>query len=219
MAKITVTDATGSDSETSSTIDLGIGDLPDKLKNDIIEETGQFLVEQILTSLDGAKSPVQGESFPKLSKLYKQFKISQGGSGVPDLELYGDMKSSLTFKKTADGLKIGFFDDQAAKADGHNKLSGRENNTPQRRFLPDAGQAFKRDITQQVEELITTKIADGIAAQFDSTDFEGIESKGDLYDKLGEVLVDMSRSEIKTVVANSTDLMDMLIENDVLRFL
>lgn len=149
-----VVEATGSDGRTTSKIDLGIDHLPLGVQNKIKNEVGEFLVGTILLTLQDAKSPVAGESFPALSKNYKEKKIALGGVGKPNMELEGDMLSSLAFKPIDGGIELGFFDSEAAKADGHLKFSGRENHTPQRRFLPGEGQSFKRGIEQEVKKII-----------------------------------------------------------------
>lgn len=210
-----VVKSVGSDDETYCEIDLGLNGLPASIKNDIIEEVGTILKEEVLLALGNAKSPVAGESFPALSKKYKEFKQAQGGSGAPDLELYGDMKDALTFEPTDSGLKLGFFGDQAAKADGHNKLSGRENFTPKRRFLPEEGQTFKRDIVRTVEEIVDN----GVASSFEESDFSGVESEQDLYDVFREVYAGYSRAEIREVVAGNVELLDLLIKLDLIGLL
>jgi len=210
-----VVKASGSDDETYTEIDLGIEGLPNDIKRDIINEAGDFIVEKVLDSLASAKSPVSGESFPALSKKYKAFKVAAGGEGVPNLELEGDLKAALTYRPTDGGLEIGFFGDQAAKADGHLKFSGRENFTPKRRFLPEEGQQFKRDIIQGVEEIVDARAADAIK----ESDLSGVESSSELYDVLGEIYVGYSRSDIREIVSSNSNLMDLLIDLDLVRFL
>ena len=207
--------ATGSSDKTTSEIDLGIAGLPSAVKDAIIEEAGEVIVAEILASLGEARSPVSGESFPRLSKKYREFKMREGGSGSPDLELYGDLKDALTWKPTENGLEVGFFGGQADKADGHNKLSGRENFTPQRRFLPAEGQNFKRHIVRQVEDIIDSHAGDA----FKESDFGGVESSTELYDVLRGVYSGYTRSEIRQAVASSPELMDMLIGLNLLRYL
>lgn len=176
---------------------------------------GEFLVEQTLFALDSAKSPVQGESFPALSRKYKKRKLAEGGRGIPDLELTGDLKADLTASPAPDGLEIGFFGSQADKADGHLKFSDRENNCPQRRFLPGEGQKFKREIESGVEDIIARRSGEA----FKEEDFADVESKADLYDVLSEVYLDMSRSEIRQAVASSPDLFDLLSGLDLIGLL
>lgn len=210
-----VVKAVGSDDETYSEIDLGLSGLPSDIKGDIIEEAGTLLVEEVLAAMGAAKSPVSGESFPALSKKYKAFKQAAGGSGSPDLELYGDLKDALTFKPTDNGLLIGFFGDQAAKADGHLKFSGRPNFTPKRRFLPEEGQQFKRDIVSAVEEIVDV----GASGLFKESDFSGVESSQDLYDVFREVYAGYSKADIMDIVTGNPGLLDILIKKDLLRFL
>ena len=210
-----VTKATGSSRKTISSIDLGIADLPRQIRDDIIKEAGEYLVEQVLVSLGDAKSPVSGESFPSLSKLYKAKKVAEGGRPVPDLELAGDLKDALTFRPTKDGLEIGFFGDEADKADGHLKFSGRENFTPKRRFLPAEGQNFKRDIVREVDRIVAEKSGEA----FSKSDFSGVESSKELYDVFRDVYGDLPKSAIRELVAGSSDLMDMLIDLDMVGYL
>ena len=126
----------------------------------IQSDVGDFLVEQILLSVGKGKSPVSGESFKSLSKDYKDKKIKLGASPIPNLELTGEMLNSLTYRTTSDGIEIGFFDDQAWKADGHLKFSGEKNGTPKRRFLPDVGQSFKKDIDKEINKIIQERLSE-----------------------------------------------------------
>ncbi len=215
MAKIEVTAAKGSSQKTTSSIDLGIEDFPAQVKADIIQEVGELLTDSVLAYLSDAKSPVSGETFPKLSKLYKERKVAEGGRPVPDLELVGDLKSALSFKPTKSGLEIGFFGAEADKADGHLKFSGRENGIPQRRFLPAEGQTFKREIVREIDRIISEKSSD----IFNKSDFSGVESSGDLYDVLREVYDDSPKSAIRELVSGSSKLMDILMDLDLVRFL
>lgn len=210
-----VTQSQGSPSRTTTTIDLEISDLPADLQREIKQEAGEFIVEQVLLAMSDGDSPVQGESFPALDRDYKKKKVAEGGQSIPDLEVSGDLKDALTFKATDEGIEVGFFGSQANKADGHLKFSDRENGIPQRRFLPAEGQRFKSDIADQIETLIADKAGD----TFDKSDFSSVESKGDLYDVLGEVYVGMSRARIKEIVAGNPELLDLLIEIGVMRYL
>lgn len=209
-----VVSATGSSAVTASEIDLEISGLPESVKRAIIEEAGEAIVGEILVALADAKSPVSGESFPKLSKKYKEFKEAAGGSGIPDLELTGDLKDALTFRPTDDGLEVGIFGKDAGKADGHCNFSG-ESSLPQRRFLPGEDQQFKRHIVRRVEEIIDSHLGEALK----ESDFSGVESSRDLYDILGEVYGGYTRSEIRQLVASNSDLMDMLIDLDLVRYL
>lgn len=210
-----VTKATGSSDKTASKIDLEIDHLPADVQADIIEDVGTYLVEQTLLATSGAKSPVSGESFPALKRSYKQLKEAQGGAPEANLELTGEMNDALTFEAVDGGLEIGFFGDQAPKADGHNKFSGKENGAPQRRFLPGEGQNYKREIQSGVEQIIKEYSGN----TFEKSDFSDVESKADLYDVLREVYTDMTNSQIRAAVALNGDLLDLLIDEDLLEFL
>lgn len=171
----------GTKSRTTSLIDLFDGEeVSPSLRKEIHNEVGEFLVEQVLQSVAEAKSPVSGESFPALKADYKKKKVAEGGSGVANLELSGDLLDALDFKSTAEGLEIGFFNSQAWKADGHLKFSGADNGIPQRRFLPDEGQKFKRDIESQIEDIILDKIIG--RAELNENDLKDVETKTDLYE-------------------------------------
>lgn len=127
------------------------------MKLKIASDVGDFLLEQILLAANEAKSPVSGERFPVLSKEYKKKKIAEGLGGSPNLTYEGDLLDAITFKPTAKGIEIGWWGDQAGKADGHANFSGRSK-LPQRRLLPDEGQTFKRPIQSEIEAIIAEEI-------------------------------------------------------------
>ncbi len=199
----------GTKSRTTSLIDLFDGEeVSPSLRKEIHNEVGEFLVEQVLQSVASAKSPVQGESFPALSAGYKKKKTSEGGSGKPDLDLRGDLLDALDFKSTAEGLEIGFFNSQAWKADGHLKFSGADNGIPQRRFLPDEGQKFVKDIQSTIEDIITDKILE--RAELDKNDLKSVETKTELYEILKAELPGMSQAEMRDAVLRSDKLLKVL---------
>lgn len=184
-----------------------------QVKNDI----GEFLVEQVLKYVSQSQSPVQGESWPKLSKDYAAFKKSEGGTPIANMEFSGDLLDSLDFKNTRAGVEIGFFDSEAWKADGHLKFSGAKNHTPQRRFLPAEGQQFKNDIQREIEKIILdAKVS---SSDFPASELKEIDTTSNLYDYLSEKLGLDSRSEIKMAVLRDTDLVDRLDKYDLLALL
>lgn len=209
----------GSKTRTSSEIDL-FSDTPlmsDDAKARVTDKVGLFLVEQILGAVATEESPVSGESWPGLSPEYKKIKKAEGASPVPNMELTGDMLNSLTFRPTARGVEVGFFGDQADKADGHNKLSGRENNTPKRRFLPGEGQDFKSSIASEVEAIIAEEaLKDAIITP---SELNSVETKTDLYDVLSSKMPGYTRSEIRAAVLANADLVELLAEFDILELL
>ena len=205
MAK--VIDSVGSDDRTTSTIDLEL-EAPKSVQAKIKRDVGEFIVSEILGSLNESHSPVAGEKWPGLSKGYKKIKVAQGGTTTPDMQLSGDMLDSLKFKPTSEGIEVGFFGKEAAKADGHNKLSGRENFTPQRRFLPEEGQSFLKSIEKGIEEIIADAVVE--AEKLDKSDFQGVETKYDLMRVLSDKFDGMTNSEIKGAILRSPDLTELL---------
>ncbi len=161
------------------------------------------------------KSPVSGKAFEKLSDSYKKKKKAEGGTPKPNLEASGDMLDSLGYKVTSEGVKIGVFGKDAPKADGHNNLSG-DSLLPERRFLPDEGEFFKKDIREGIESII----ADAVAEEGpDKAMFEDVESKAELYSTLQDLFIGLSKSEIRNAVLYNEDWYDMLDDLDLLRWL
>lgn len=192
-------------------------DLPEKIKAKIKRDVGDYLIESVLQTVHQSKSPVEGEDWPGLSKAYKAKKIAEGGVGKANMELEGDMLDSLDYKPTKDGIEIGFFDDQAWKADGHLKFSGKENNTPQRRFLPGEGESFIAPIQKEIESIVSEAIADN--APINKSDLESVATKSDLYDLLSEFFDGLTRAEIKATVLRSDTLTRLLDDAGLLDLL
>lgn len=191
--------------------------MPERVKTRVKNDVGEFLIESILSSVGRSESPVKGESFPALSKEYKKKKVEEGLPGKANMELEGDMLDALTFKETRDGIELGFFGDEAWKADGHLKFSGKENNTPKRRFLPDEGQEFVPSIAREVGKIIADAVADEI--EFKKSDFDSVASKADLYDALSDYFPDLSRAEVKTLISRTPGLARFLDDAGLLDLL
>lgn len=214
-----VTKTEGSESKTAASIDF-LSDLervPDDIKAKIKQDVGDFLVESILTAVSKAKSPVAGESWPALSKEYKAKKEDEGAAPKANMEEHGDMLNSLTFRETPNGIEIGFFDDQAWKADGHLKFSGKENHTPKRRFIPAEGQNFTADIQVEIDKIIADNLAD--AETFKRGDFSGVDTTSALYEVLRRAFGDMSVHEIRAAVTRSPYLTQLLDDLDLMELL
>lgn len=215
-----VTGTTVDNTETSVEIDLYDGrKLPARVRERVADEVGNFLVEQTLIALEQEKSPVAGEgAFKALSPEYAKLKKREGGTPKPNLELSGDLKDQIDFKPTKSGVIVGVFGDRAPAADGHNNLSGKSK-LPKRRFLPDAGQNYKKDIQTEVNRIIADVIAE--ETTFKAKDFAGVRTSTDLYEVLGEILGLSSRKEINLAVIRTQDLEDVLKEQglyDLLKF-
>ena len=204
-----ITDKTLDQAETSVDIDLFEGrSLKKAVKMRIQEEVGSYLVEQTLASMGEKKSPIQGApNFKPLSKAYKKRKLSEVGSGDANLEFDGLMKDEIDFKPNDKGLSIGVFGERAGAADGHNNLSGKSD-LPLRQFIPDVGQQYKKSIKLEVDRIIADII--GEEASFKKSDFEGITTKRELYEKLAEIFGDMPRAELQLSVFRNEELTDLL---------
>lgn len=131
-----------------------IEDIPDSKKSAALNQIGEYIHESILSYVGDQKSPVQGYgAFPKLNPDYKKYKASEGGSPIPNLELSGAMLSALKVKKSGESITISISGKQGDKADGHNNHSG-DSTLPLRRFIPDEGETFKKDILNGVREIL-----------------------------------------------------------------
>lgn len=215
-----VTGKTTDASETSVDIDLFEGQkLPARVRARISDEVGNFLVEQTLIAIEQEKSPISGEGkFKALSKDYAKLKKREVGNSRPNLEVDGNMKDEINFKPTKTGVTLGVFGDRAPAADGHNNLSGKSS-LPTRRFLPDQGQNYKKDIKLEVERIKADIIAE--ETNFKKSAFNNVDSRSSLYDRLGSLLGLTSRTEINLAVIRTQELEDILKEAgvyDLLKF-
>jgi len=183
-------------------------ELPETTK-ETKEEVAEYLIEQILLDVAKRRSPVSGETFQPLTSDYRKKKQEEGGQGVPNLELSGDMLDELDYRLTEDGIEIGVFGSSAPKADGHNNLSG-DSPLPTRQFIPDVGETFRPAIQNEVERIV----ADGKAESISESDIEefadDVRTPSELYDKLGTLLGLTSQTEIRKAVLRSPMLFNWL---------
>ena len=131
-------------------------------RDDALEEIGEYLLQEILTSVGGGKTPVQGGRYKKsLSKGYKSEKKKLSSSSIANMELHGDMLDALDFKIDAGkmSVEIGFLaggdQTQIDKADNHNKFSAKAKKTklPARQFIPRSNEKFKKKIMKEIESI------------------------------------------------------------------
>lgn len=124
-------------------------------KQAVLDSIGEFVLNEILQSVGSGSSPVSGEGWKKtLSPEYKKEKQEISGSAFANMELFGTMLDSLNVSKFGrDKLKLEISGLEAEKADGHNQLTGRKSNLPQRRFIPDEDQSFKQKISRGIKQL------------------------------------------------------------------
>ena len=172
-----------------------------------------------MEAIGSAKSPVQGEAWPALDAQYKKAKTKAGGSGKADLELEGDLLDSFKAKDTPTGAKFGHFGDQAPKADGHNKLSGKTNDTPQRRYLPAEEQKYKVPTTREVERIVADAIAEDISIK--KSDFKDIKTRAGLIRELRlNVFPSLpGDTEVGNAALRNNKVRSVLASLDLLRFL
>jgi len=199
-----------SESEISSEIKLGLPDgLPKKELNKIKDEAGELLVDAILSSVGKATSPIQGESWPALTKEYKSFKQKQGAGSKANMELTGDMLDSLGFSRTKDGVKIGITGFQAPKADGHNNFSGKSE-LPRRRFLPVKGDKFKGSVEKDIKGIIADAVAKN--ARIKKRELNKIGSKRELNSFIKESFKGVTIAEAKDAILLDDDLREQFTD-------
>lgn len=218
MQRMKVLRTKATSSETSSEIDLFEDvKLPRAVKVQIAEEAGSILQDIILKSVGGAKSPISGESWPGLSPAYKKFKQNQNRPGKANMEFSGDMLDSLDSDVSASGkLTLGYFGDEAEKADGHNNFSGKSD-LPQRRSLPGVDQTFKKGAVAQIDDLIAEAVADSV--KLPVRRLQNVKTKKDLFNILSEVFPGRSRNSIRDAILNSDDMLRQLSGLDLLQLL
>ncbi len=213
-----VIESKGSDSEVSSTIDLGLAEIGGQraAKAKARRNAGAFAVEEILDSVTSQKSPVLGESWPALKKgNYKNFKKAEVGNTRANMELTGAMLDALDWKPTPEGIKVGIFDnDQAPKADGHNRMSGRATRMPKRRFLAKDGQKFdfQSDLKSLVSEALVSE------KRFRKAEFDAVSSTASLFRVLRPKFPDLSEREIESAILRTPTLSVFFERFDLLRF-
>lgn len=209
--------AVATSNKTASTIDFSeeLKGLSKDQKEELLDQIGELLIEETLSSVADSRSPVDGSSFAKLSKQYAKYKESETGSTSPNLDLTGSMLSSLEYNVIGDKIEIGVYGKDAPKADGHNNISG-QSNLPERQFIPKAGEGYSKDIENLISDTIDQYIADN--AEISKKKLDKVESKDDLYELLREELGDYTNKELKALVMRS-ELASVLDDFDLLDYL
>ena len=213
-----VIESGGDDSEVFSSIDLGLDKIEGKgaAKTKARSNAGAFAVEQILDSVTSEKSPVLGEDWSplKLGK-YRKFKRKEVGNARANMELTGGMLDALEWKPTPEGIKVGIFDnEEAPKADGHNRMSGRKATMPKRRFLAKEGQkfGFQNDMKSIVSEAFVS------AERFKKSDFVAVASRTGLFRVLKKKFPALSERQVESAALRTPRLANILEELDLVRF-
>lgn len=186
-------------------------------KQQVREEIGELLVEQILDSLASEETPVQGGKYKaSLSPDYAKKKKSETGSSAANLDLTGELIRSIDYRIKGNSIQVGVFDSEnAGKADGHNNFSGRSRMPDARRqFLPEQGQNFKKDIVDLIKETVENYKSD--IAELDESKLEQISSKSGLLNYLKEELGIDSTKAVKRAVLSNNRLTKLLDQYDLL---
>ncbi len=133
----------------------------------LLDTIGEFLVAEIIQSVEAGVSPVQGQGeFKELSKPYAD--REKNGDVKANLDLNGDMLNALTYKVlSTNTIEVGIFDkDQAKKSYAHN--TGYKGHPTlarkglKRQFIPDEKQKFDKTIRDGIDEIIQ-EVLDGQA--------------------------------------------------------
>lgn len=123
--------------------------------DDTKQKIADMVLEEVLNYVGKSSSPVAGEGWKKsLSPEYKKIKAKVSSNLSANMELYGGMLDALECVVNSNGnieLRI-TGDEEVSKADGHNNFSGLSS-LPQRRFIPDEGQTFKREILSKIKSM------------------------------------------------------------------
>ncbi len=204
--------------KTSSEIDLFEGiSLSLEAKRRVAEEAGELLIDSILKDVGGAKSPVSGDRFPRLSKSYKKFKESQNLGGSANLEFTGDMLDNLSFNVSRSGkLEIGVFGQEAHKADGHNNFSG-DSTLPLRQFLPKEQQVYRQGIKSQIDSILREAIAKNI--KLPVRKLQAVETKEQFFTVMSEIFPNVSRAKIVEALLSDEQVIRSITDLGLIRFI
>lgn len=131
-------------------------EVPKDRRSEALKEVASYVIEQVLTHMDNARSPVDGHgAFKALSKDYAKKKKAAGKGSRPNLEFYGDLKTAIQCTRSGGMLNLKVTGTESAKADGHCNHSGKSQ-LPTRRFIPLEGEdeGFKKSIVDGIEQVL-----------------------------------------------------------------
>ena len=131
--------------------DFGLENVPRERRSAVKSEVGEFVVEQILQFTGSAKTSVKRGSY-KATLDGEYAAREKGGNRRANLELEGDMLSSLDFTSgSGDQIEVGIFDrSQTPKAFNH--TTG--DTLPQRQFITSESEDFRREIESGIRAII-----------------------------------------------------------------
>ena len=161
--------------------DYGLQGVPAERRDSTKNDVGEFVVSRIKRSLRNSSSPVSGEGFKtSLSSAYRRYKAGVGAGSRANLRLFGDLLNSLSHVPGPGGqVGIGHTGSgrdgrpNARKCVGHCHFESSK--VPRRRYLPDRGQSFKRDIEAGIKEIVE---------QNQITDLSQVSLEGDVVESV-----------------------------------
>jgi len=129
----------------------GIDEVPEELREEALNDIGEYLLDSILDYVGSSRSPVAGGEFrASLSPDYAK----RAGKDRADLDLTGSMLNSLEYSYDADSgtVTLGIFEeDEIPKAYNHNV----GDTLPKRQFLPEEEETFKAEIIRGVGRILS----------------------------------------------------------------
>ena len=149
--------------------DYGLEDVPQDRRNSTKRDVGNFIVSRIKRTLRNSSSPVEGEGFKStLSDTYRKLKSKTGAGSTANLRLFGDLLNSLNYEIGSGGqVGIGHTGSgrdgrpNARKCVGHCHFE--RSKLPRRRYLPDRGQSFKKDIEAGIKDIVESNMVTDVA--------------------------------------------------------
>lgn len=128
-------------------VKLDLSGLSREAKARAKNEAGRIIVEEIQRALDNSNTPVSGGSFSKA-----KVKSGRNAGSVSRLLDTGDLRNSIDAKnRKGDVVEVGVFKKKETPiAFNHNT----GDTVPQRQFIPEESQEFKKTIMSRVNEVI-----------------------------------------------------------------
>jgi hypothetical protein len=206
-------------SKISSEIDVFEGlAVSRKEKKKIASDVADYLKTAILEEVGNTKSPLSGYSWPGLSSSYRKFKRSQNLPGKANLEFSGGMLDDFdVVVKDSGKIELNVTgSESAAKADGHNNFSG-GSQLPLRRFLPTEEDTFKKNITNDVNDIVARAIGESV--KLPVSRLREVSSKASFFRVLKELFPGFSESQVSDAILSNEDLLAQIRDLGLTRYL
>ncbi len=132
--------------------------VPSDLIDEVAEEVGEFLLDQVLQDIASGRSSVSGKKWKGLSPEYKDTKAGFTSGKGANLELTGEMLDDLNWRLVNGRIEIGWFNDadQSIKAFNHNK----GDTLPKRQSIPLPSESFRPGIRREMDAIINEILED-----------------------------------------------------------